>query len=711
MTLSVPAARRRALGPGVARVARVIFWNAVLAAAYWSVARVSLAAATEHRVVSSIWPPAGIALFALARYGLNLWPGVALGAYLLNASSGIPVLGSLLIAAGDALEAATGALLIRRVVPLRWSLVRVRDVAVLAGVAGAVSTLIGASIGVTTLVLTGSTSASTAFSLWLVWWTGDAVGVLVFAPLLFVWTTPETALTSFRWPGFEPVLSFAVTAFVTDVLFARWGMFVFAVYPLGTWLAWRYGPRGAATGAAMVTMIAAWRTLSGYGPFAALGPTAGLFGLQLFLALFAFKCLIFAAARSQSEAAQYEIEEKHEQLERLSRLLLTAQEDERRRVAREVHDELGQALTAVKLGLASAVQRMQRRTSLESERHVRIAADTLDRAIESVKRIVLQLRPGVLDNLGPVAALEYEVQQFQLRTNLAVSLDLPPEPLAIDAAGSTTLYRTVQEALTNVMRHAHAKRVDVSLVAHERELVLQVTDDGCGIADDQLRNPRSMGILGMRERAGACGGRLDLLRVPTGGTRLTLTIPRAAHARPGHMIRVLIADDHAVVRAGLRELLAHRGSLAVVGEAEDGDRVLALVGIDAGRRAAARRLDARPALPRRPARACAVAPRLKVLVLTMHPEDQFAARALRAGAAGYLTKDRTPDELLDAVTRLARGGRYISPRTRRTARASLVGDFRAAPHDRLSDRETRGAAAARRRQHREGSGRPRCASA
>jgi len=112
-------------------------------------------------------------------------------------------------------------------------------------------------------------------------------------------------------------------------------------------------------------------------------------------------------------------------MERLSRLLLTAQEDERRRVAREVHDELGQALTAVKIGLSHILSRATRRSSLESERRVATAAETLDRAIASVQRIVLRLRPGVLDNLGPLAALEHEVQQFRDQTGIAVQLELP----------------------------------------------------------------------------------------------------------------------------------------------------------------------------------------------------------------------------------------------------------------------------------------------
>lgn len=153
------------------------------------------------------------------------------------------------------------------------------------------------------------------------------------------------------------------------------------------------------------------------------------------------------------------------------------------------------------------------------------------------------------------------------------------------------------------------------------------------------------------------------------------------------MIRILIADDHAVVRAGFRELLGQRGAIRVVGEAESGDQVIELVA-----KVPADVLLLDVTMPGPPFldvlhRVHAAAPTLKVLVLTMHPEDQFAARALRAGASGYMTKDRTPEELLEAVTRLAQGGRYISPSLAERLATSLDPDLTAPLHNRLSDRE------------------------
>lgn len=629
------------------RIARDVLFAVGLAAVYFGVARLSLAAATEHRVVSSIWPPAGIALFALLRFGVRHWPGVVLGAFALNASSGTGMAAAIGIAAGDTLEAVVGALLARRIMGDRRALDRPRDVLALTGLAGLVSTLIAATVGVATLFLSGSTSASSIVSLWLVWWTGDAVGVLVVTPFLLVWSTREATPEAERARRVEAALLFFAMAVLADLLFGSAPAFVFTLYPLAVWIAWRFGPRGAATATTVVALVATWRTLSGFGPFTTLSPTANLFALQGFVALFAVMALLFAAARveaqqhegalrvseeryrqlaqnlpdgcvvlfdsdmrivlaegpaitaagftkagvegrrldeifdpseaqaltapfrsaiggreqeiefafagrvylvrvlplpvaaagrsigmalaldvTQREAAQREVAEGHAQLEQLSRLLLTAQEDERRRVAREVHDELGQALTAVKIGLSHVLSRATRRSSLESERRVATAADTLDRAIVSVQRIVLRLRPGVLDNLGPLAALEHEVQQFRDQTGIAVQLDLPPEPLTIEPDQSTALYRTVQEALTNVMRHAGASSVEVTLLASDAELVLQVNDNGRGISADQLAKPRSMGILGMRERAAACGGTLEITRLDGRGTCLLLRIPR-----------------------------------------------------------------------------------------------------------------------------------------------------------------------------------------
>jgi PAS domain S-box-containing protein len=623
-----------------------------LAAIYTVVAKVSLSAAAVHHVVSSIWPPAGIAVFALMRFGLRFWPAVAVGAFALNASSGISPLGAVLIAAGNTLEAVVGAYLLTRVAKIHLALDRVRDALSLVGYAGVLSTMIAATIGVASLVITGSAAPHTAFHLWLVWWTGDAVGVVVVAPLLLTWTEPETDAPRSSLLMAEELFTFVALAVVTDLLFRARTGFAYLVFPMTTWIALRLGRRGATTAVALVMAVATWYTLLDTGPFTAFSTLGNLFALQLFISVLAAKSMLFAAARSEAQtsrahlresesryrllarslpdacvlmydrdlrlllvegpavaaagfareeleqrtladvfdearalalsvpfrmafegrtfefefpfrgrtylvrvlplpdgaaraslgmalalditarhAADRELAESRARLQALSRQLLAAQEDERRRVARDVHDELGQALTGIKIGLSALRNRALRRPSLETDRRLQAVNDAIDGAIEAVRRIVLQLRPGVLDNLGPLAALEWEVQEFTHQAGLPVRLVLPTEPIHLDAERSTTLYRTVQEALTNVLRHANAKSVAVGLKVEQGALVLQVTDDGRGIAENELRNPRSMGILGMRERAMSCGGTLEVRHAAGGGTDVVLTVPYNGNGR------------------------------------------------------------------------------------------------------------------------------------------------------------------------------------
>jgi PAS domain S-box-containing protein len=623
-----------------------------LAVAYYAVARISLAAAVAHHVVSSVWPPAGIAIFALLRFGLRFWPAVALGAYFLNWGSGISPTGAIIIATGNTLEAVVGVYLLTRVARVHRALDRVRDALSLVGYAGILSTMIAATIGVAGLVLTGSTAPETAMHLWLVWWTGDAVGVLVVAPFLLTWTEPERDALDSPLRGAEQAVAFVVLTAATELLFRAKAGFEYLVFPMITWIALRFGRRGAATGVAAVMVIATWHTIDRTGPFVTFSALGNLFALQLFVAVLAAKSMIFAASRAETRTARFrlvesesryrllarnlpdacvvlydrnvrlllvegpavatagfvreEVEgrtigevfdsdrasalaapfrlafegrtiefefaynertylvrvlpvanederpaygmalalditdrhkaeqslaESRERLQALSRQLLAAQEEERRRVAREVHDELGQALTGIKMGLSALRNRAYRRPSIETDRRLETFDDTIDGAIDSVRRIVLRMRPGVLDNLGPLAALEWEVQEFTQRAGLPVRLVLPPELVGLDGERSTTLYRTVQEALTNVVRHANATSVDVGLRVERGMLVLQVTDDGRGIAENELKNPRSMGILGMRERAMSCGGTLEVRRAAGGGTDVVLTVPYDGNGR------------------------------------------------------------------------------------------------------------------------------------------------------------------------------------
>lgn len=205
--------------------------------------------------------------------------------------------------------------------------------------------------------------------------------------------------------------------------------------------------------------------------------------------------------------------------------LRSARETERTQIAREIHDELGQALTALKMDLFSLTHAVP--APLPDPLLVKTdeMAKLIDQMVDKVRTLATELRPAVLDSLGLSAAVEWAVQQFGRRTGIECTLDLPAEPLQLDSDRSTDLFRILQEALTNVARHAHASRVDVHLRATPGEVVLEVHDNGRGITESETENVRSFGLLGMRERTLPWGGELGVRVAPHGGTSVIACIP------------------------------------------------------------------------------------------------------------------------------------------------------------------------------------------
>lgn len=226
------------------------------------------------------------------------------------------------------------------------------------------------------------------------------------------------------------------------------------------------------------------------------------------------------------ERAEEEQRRSFEQLRVLAARIQTTREEERARVAREIHDELGQALTAIKIDLTALLPTAVAGPGPGWQRGQAIFR-LLDEAIHSVQRIATDLRPGVLDDLGLVAAVEWLVEEFQGRTGVEGHVNLPNADLAVDAERATALFRILQEALTNVARHARATRVTVRLTEEDGDLRLEVRDNGGGIAQERLAAGRSLGVLGMRERAMMLGGEFSIGGTPENGTTVTVRIPEA----------------------------------------------------------------------------------------------------------------------------------------------------------------------------------------
>jgi signal transduction histidine kinase len=230
-----------------------------------------------------------------------------------------------------------------------------------------------------------------------------------------------------------------------------------------------------------------------------------------------------ARAREQAEDEQ---RRSFKQLRALAGRIQTAREEERARVAREIHDELGQALTAIKIDLTALLPNVLADPAPDLQRQQTVFR-LLDEAIYSVRRIATDLRPGVLDDLGLMAAIEWAVDEFQARTGIESYVSLPDADLALDAQSATALFRILQEALTNVARHARATQVAVRLAQDGGDLSLEVRDNGRGIREEQMADGRSLGVLGMRERAILLGGEFSIASTPENGTTVAVRIPQA----------------------------------------------------------------------------------------------------------------------------------------------------------------------------------------
>jgi PAS domain S-box-containing protein len=229
---------------------------------------------------------------------------------------------------------------------------------------------------------------------------------------------------------------------------------------------------------------------------------------------------------TELKRAEEERERSFEQLRALAARLQSIREEERKRVAREIHDQLGQTLTAIKIDLSSLVRELPTGENQHSKRTSSML-QLVDDSIRSVRRICTELRPGILDDLGLVAAIEWAGEDFESRTGTRCRLDLSPDEIAVNPEQATAIFRIFQETLTNVARHADASKVDVRIAREHGELTLEVHDNGKGITEQEHLSRKSLGILGMRERALLLGGELTISGSPGNGTTVRVRIPEA----------------------------------------------------------------------------------------------------------------------------------------------------------------------------------------
>lgn len=227
---------------------------------------------------------------------------------------------------------------------------------------------------------------------------------------------------------------------------------------------------------------------------------------------------------AERERAEGQLRASLEQLRALAARLQNVREEERTYIAREIHDELGQACTAIKMDLALIGRKATKRQA-RLRAKVESAMQLVDNMIVTLRRIASELRPRTLDDLGLSAALEWKAHDFQTRTGIQCRLILPQEPIALDSERSTAVFRIFQESLTNVARHAHATRVEARLEREGGDLILQIHDNGTGFDPGEANARKSLGLVGMQERALLVNADFKIETVPGAGTTVTLRIP------------------------------------------------------------------------------------------------------------------------------------------------------------------------------------------
>ncbi|MBI2428645.1 MAG: sensor histidine kinase [Ignavibacteriales bacterium] len=243
--------------------------------------------------------------------------------------------------------------------------------------------------------------------------------------------------------------------------------------------------------------------------------------------------LLNAISKKQIERERYkainDLKTSRENLRALSAHLQSVREEERTRIAREIHDELGQMLTALKmdvLWLHGKISALANKPVKQFDETIKSMTFLIDSTINSVRRIATDLRPGVLDDLGLVPAIEWQSQEFEKRTGILTKFSSSVREANIERERSTAIFRILQEALTNVVRHSKASKLYIRFEMTNTQLILTVEDNGRGIRSEEINSPRSLGLLGMGERAELQGGSIDITGQPNEGTSITVSLPR-----------------------------------------------------------------------------------------------------------------------------------------------------------------------------------------
>jgi signal transduction histidine kinase len=521
---------------------------------YVAAAKVGLMYAIVGSTVTLLWAPSGIALAALLAYGWRMAFAVALGAFLANAGTGIPFLAAGGIALGNTLEALVGASLMVRLARVQNCLDTRRGVFALIAFAAFFSTTLSASIGVATLTWVGTVAFDDYLNVWLKWWLGDMMGVLVVAPLLLSWMQPER--TPSLWKIAEAFCLIAALGVVSLQIFGAPELAVggyypasLALFPFVIWSALRFQQRGASLVTLVISLLAIWGTSQGTGPFVVESPIDSLMRWCAFAIVVAVTGLLLASMVAEQRRGQAALNRSHEELEqrvkertldlastntnlhweiaerrRLEIELIRSSEEQQRVIGSELHDGLGQHLTSLSLLAASLQQQLFDRAQPEVKAAQRIA-ELIHEAAAMTRSVAHGLYPVALEHGGLSKALEQLADQTRSLKKIDCSLHIGFGAQVHDPLVAINLYRIAQEAITNALKYSQAGHMQIRLDRVDGKGQLTLTDDGIGIASSRLRSAKGLGMHSMQYRASLLGGSMKINSTAQQGTTITVTYP------------------------------------------------------------------------------------------------------------------------------------------------------------------------------------------
>jgi signal transduction histidine kinase len=502
--------------------------NAIIAAAYFLAGKAALALAFLHPSVTAVWPPTGIAVAACLLFDYRVWPGVLVGAFLVNQTTAGTALTSGIIAVGNTLEALLGAYVVVRVAGGRQAFWHAEGVLKFAALVALLSTAVSATIGVTSLSLAGYASWRDSGAMWLTWWLGDAAGALIITPVLVVWSRP----VALGWPRrqiLEGAFVLGVLVLMSQVVFGGWGPVPAADYslefllaPILAWAAVRLGPRSAAIAILVVSAAALVGTLRGFGPFARDSGNTSLLLLQVFMGITALTTFTLAAAVSERREALADLQRSAEQA-------LAAEERVRAEIAEFLHSRVQSRLLMAWTRLRIAMQGWSQQPEEALVLVTQVSHELDEIREEDVRQASYLLHPSFIRE-GLTPAVYGLVERFGGEVTVTVDVDPAlatwdtpirnrlPEALRLAA------FRIVEEALGNVVRHAHAITAHVTLgLEGHAVLAITVGDNGCGFDVDRMRP--GLGLASIESRVLQVGGRWHITSLPGKGTTVAARLP------------------------------------------------------------------------------------------------------------------------------------------------------------------------------------------